>query len=418
MPSQSLKYMALHLAKKNIKDIEDLGEMPYELCAPILDAVTDPAHLLRLQEKSPHLSQHTAPKWTEFILRDIPSWSRQKVYPNKPELWCEIYRLCKQRAEEAALAALAEETAAINAKRTEQRIAFAPKLLVPVLYEKSFKKAVIKQPVAKKPQRSAAMTNIMKGIAKHRAELGPRFAPKPIAPVGPKKHTGLAAVKADEVARLTKAAFDEFDAECKNSKPSTTSTTSPQASSVRKVAQRKLPKLQTNLGPQATTAVSQKNQQHKLLKPRISPATSATSQTPSEQSDDPLNFWKSPVKTSPRRVYKEPEPFTFKSFYAARALEQQAARAQQASPVCRTSSPEKLSSSSVGSVASPRALEPKAAKAQQASPNCRSPSPEKLASSSVGSVASAVAPSAGSAVTSLKRPAATITRGAKRTKFF
>lgn len=367
----SLKGMATRIAQKNLKEIEDLGDMRWELCAPIINAISDADQLKRLQERSPHLAQHTAHKWMDFILRDLPSWSRNKVYPSRPERWAEVYCRCKQRAEEAALDTLREGNANISARRSEQRIQFAPKLLVPVLHEKIFDRPVINKPAARKTHRgSAAMKTIMKGIAKHRAEHGPRFASKPVAPV---KRTGLAAVKApEELARLTKVAFDQWEAEQKAAKLATSTTA--QAASPQKEAQRSLPSLQTSLGMPATNTSAQKARVGKVLRPASSASSVASRST--EQDDDPLNFWKSPVKkTEPSKAYAQHKAFTFKSYY-------ESLRAGKEPPS-----------------------------------DFRSLSPEKQSSSSRSSVASSVEPDASAPVRSLKRPAASITRGPKRTRF-
>ncbi|QIW98556.1 hypothetical protein AMS68_004074 [Peltaster fructicola] len=203
MPAPSLKDMALRAVKKNIKEVEDLGSLPYTLCAPIIDAIVDPAHLLKLQENSPHIAEYTVAKWKEFLLRDVPSWSRNKVYPAKPELWSKVYYDEKKRATEEAEGMLRDGYASIAAKRTQQRIHYVPELILPSTKNSKVNKRI--------PARSAITNAVMKDVAKARLlRPPPRIKP-------PLRHDGVAPAYSSKVKAVSDSIIGKKVKEAKQS---------------------------------------------------------------------------------------------------------------------------------------------------------------------------------------------------------
>ncbi|KAI5292874.1 long-chain fatty acid-CoA ligase [Ascosphaera acerosa] len=72
MPAPSLLKLAQAACVRYIKRIDDIGDAPYELFQPVLQRIENPEHLHQLEVKSPHLAEHTAELWHEFIKRDVP----------------------------------------------------------------------------------------------------------------------------------------------------------------------------------------------------------------------------------------------------------------------------------------------------------------------------------------------------------
>ncbi|PGH15135.1 hypothetical protein AJ80_05645 [Polytolypa hystricis UAMH7299] len=90
MPAPSLLQMARKMCIKIVKRIDDIGLARYELIRPILLKIENPEQLHTLELKSPHLLDHTAELWIEFIKRDIPQWNEIEL-PENPESWYNVY---------------------------------------------------------------------------------------------------------------------------------------------------------------------------------------------------------------------------------------------------------------------------------------------------------------------------------------
>ncbi|KLJ06058.1 hypothetical protein EMPG_10502 [Blastomyces silverae] len=84
----------VHLARKGcmkiIKRIDDIGLARYDLIRPILQKIENPEHLRELELKSPHLQEHDAELWMEFIKRDVPG-SAKLILPENPDSWYDVY---------------------------------------------------------------------------------------------------------------------------------------------------------------------------------------------------------------------------------------------------------------------------------------------------------------------------------------
>ncbi|PGH06681.1 hypothetical protein AJ79_06465 [Helicocarpus griseus UAMH5409] len=90
MPAPSLLYLAQKACLKITKRIDDIGLIRYDLIRPILQKIENPEKLHELELKSPHLLQHDAELWIEFIKRDVPGFD-QLVLPENPDSWYDVY---------------------------------------------------------------------------------------------------------------------------------------------------------------------------------------------------------------------------------------------------------------------------------------------------------------------------------------
>lgn len=69
--ASSLKEMATRAIKRNLSNLDDVGDMPFFLIEDILGAIKVPAQLARIEDKSPHIKESTEPFWRNFIHRYI-----------------------------------------------------------------------------------------------------------------------------------------------------------------------------------------------------------------------------------------------------------------------------------------------------------------------------------------------------------
>ncbi|KAI1082983.1 RNA polymerase II transcription factor SIII subunit A-domain-containing protein [Whalleya microplaca] len=77
---------------KNIRDITDVGGIPYPVLRPILMKVETAAQLRTIEVNSPHLESDTAECWKRLIKRDFPVLSeRFKFEPRNPTSWHKVY---------------------------------------------------------------------------------------------------------------------------------------------------------------------------------------------------------------------------------------------------------------------------------------------------------------------------------------
>ncbi|KAI0008816.1 RNA polymerase II transcription factor SIII subunit A-domain-containing protein [Xylariaceae sp. FL0662B] len=89
---KSLIELCTAVCIKNIKDITDVGGMPFAVLRPILLKVDSAAQLRTIEASSPHLEGDTAECWKRLIKRDYPVLSeRLKFEPRNPASWHKIY---------------------------------------------------------------------------------------------------------------------------------------------------------------------------------------------------------------------------------------------------------------------------------------------------------------------------------------
>ncbi|GAB7360866.1 hypothetical protein MBLNU230_g0852t1 [Neophaeotheca triangularis] len=73
----SLTYLALKATKRNISNLEDVGDMPWRLVKNIISWVTVPAQLAKIEDQCPQVKESTGNLWKRFIHRDIENASKK-----------------------------------------------------------------------------------------------------------------------------------------------------------------------------------------------------------------------------------------------------------------------------------------------------------------------------------------------------
>ncbi|KAJ5964715.1 RNA polymerase II transcription factor SIII subunit A [Penicillium vulpinum] len=90
MPAPSLLHLATATAIRFVKDLDDLGAMPYLLARPILLNIHNPEKLHAMELASPHLAEEDEELWLELIKRDIPDWEKYQL-PESTNNWYGVY---------------------------------------------------------------------------------------------------------------------------------------------------------------------------------------------------------------------------------------------------------------------------------------------------------------------------------------
>ncbi|EKV13476.1 RNA polymerase II transcription factor SIII (Elongin) subunit A, putative [Penicillium digitatum PHI26] len=90
MPAPSLLHLATATAIRFVKDLDDLGAMPYSLARPILLNIHNPEKLHAMELASPHLAEEDEEMWLELIKRDIPEWEKYQL-PENTNDWYGVY---------------------------------------------------------------------------------------------------------------------------------------------------------------------------------------------------------------------------------------------------------------------------------------------------------------------------------------
>ncbi|KAJ5170731.1 RNA polymerase II transcription factor SIII subunit A [Penicillium coprophilum] len=90
MPAPSLLHLATATAIRFVKDLDDLGAMPYSLARPILLNIHNPEKLHAMELASPHLAEEDEELWLELIKRDIPDWEKYQL-PESTNNWYGVY---------------------------------------------------------------------------------------------------------------------------------------------------------------------------------------------------------------------------------------------------------------------------------------------------------------------------------------
>lgn len=84
---------------RNIANLQDLGDITYDLARPILKQITNPEQLRSLELSSPQIAANDAELWKGFIVRDIPDWRSKNIQSLGFNNWCyELY--CKLKEDE------------------------------------------------------------------------------------------------------------------------------------------------------------------------------------------------------------------------------------------------------------------------------------------------------------------------------
>ncbi|EHA25139.1 hypothetical protein ASPNIDRAFT_135894, partial [Aspergillus niger ATCC 1015] len=126
MPPPSLLQLCTATAIRNVKQLNDIGNIPYVLARPFLLKVESPEKLRTLELQSPHLMRDDEELWLEFIKRDIPRWDEYDL-PEKPDCWYDVYcdlREQVQRAVEEDAEKLKMALDGISSERQEKSAKF------------------------------------------------------------------------------------------------------------------------------------------------------------------------------------------------------------------------------------------------------------------------------------------------------
>ncbi|KAL2808810.1 RNA polymerase II transcription factor SIII subunit A-domain-containing protein [Aspergillus granulosus] len=90
MPAPTLRHLCTTTAIRNVKYLNDIGNIPYDLARPFLLKIESPEKLRCLELQSPHLMRDDVELWLEFIKRDIPR-SDEIALPEQPDCWYDVY---------------------------------------------------------------------------------------------------------------------------------------------------------------------------------------------------------------------------------------------------------------------------------------------------------------------------------------
>ncbi|KAL4918144.1 RNA polymerase II transcription factor SIII subunit A-domain-containing protein [Aspergillus aurantiobrunneus] len=96
MSPPTLRQLCTATAIRNVKYLNDIGNIPYVLARPFLLKIESPEKLRSLELQSPHLMKDDVELWLEFIKRDIPKWEEYQL-PEQPDCWYDVY--CELREE-------------------------------------------------------------------------------------------------------------------------------------------------------------------------------------------------------------------------------------------------------------------------------------------------------------------------------
>ncbi|KAL4783092.1 putative RNA polymerase II transcription factor SIII subunit A, partial [Aspergillus varians] len=96
MAPPTLRQLCTAAAIRNVKFLNDIGNIPYSLARPFLLKIESPEKLRSLELLSPHIMSGDVELWLEFIKRDIPKWDQYQL-PEEPECWYDVY--CELREE-------------------------------------------------------------------------------------------------------------------------------------------------------------------------------------------------------------------------------------------------------------------------------------------------------------------------------
>ncbi|KAI0503045.1 RNA polymerase II transcription factor SIII subunit A-domain-containing protein [Xylaria bambusicola] len=108
MAVKSLVELCTAVCVRNIKNIRDIGTMPFHIARPILLKIDSPAQLREIEKNSPQLEEDTAELWKRLIARDFPVLSAREAFvPKNPRSWHKIY--AKYQHEDAKAKEAAKE---------------------------------------------------------------------------------------------------------------------------------------------------------------------------------------------------------------------------------------------------------------------------------------------------------------------
>lgn len=102
MPAPSLSRMVQNTIARNIANLQDVGDLRYDLVRPLLKQITNPEQLRALELASPQVAENDEELWKSFIVRDIPDCKNKIIQPGLPNTFCyELYRTLKKQEDDA-----------------------------------------------------------------------------------------------------------------------------------------------------------------------------------------------------------------------------------------------------------------------------------------------------------------------------
>ncbi|KAE8138314.1 putative RNA polymerase II transcription factor SIII subunit A [Aspergillus pseudotamarii] len=128
MPPPSLLQLCTATAVKNVKYLNDIGNVPYILARPFLLKIESPEKLRTLELQSPHIIDEDKELWLEFIKRDIPRWDEYDIQ-EQSDCWYDVYcdlreRVQREVDEDAEKLKLALD--GISSERAKNSVNFVP----------------------------------------------------------------------------------------------------------------------------------------------------------------------------------------------------------------------------------------------------------------------------------------------------
>ncbi|KAL4807387.1 putative RNA polymerase II transcription factor SIII subunit A,putative [Aspergillus unguis] len=135
MSPPTLRQLCTTTAIRNVKYLNDIGNIPYALARPFLLKIESPEKLRSLELQSPHLMNDDSELWLDFIKRDIPRWDEYEL-PEQPDCWYDIYCELREEIQRAvdedaeklkmALEGISSERAKHSTKFVDRRTARLP----------------------------------------------------------------------------------------------------------------------------------------------------------------------------------------------------------------------------------------------------------------------------------------------------
>ncbi|KAH6611008.1 rna polymerase ii transcription factor siii [Trichoderma cornu-damae] len=102
MSLKSLKELAIMACLKNLRDIDNIGFLSYEIAREILVKIDNPVQLRQIELNSPHIEGQTGEIWLKLIERDFPLESKTKAYqPRDPKKWYKVWEKYKAEHDKA-----------------------------------------------------------------------------------------------------------------------------------------------------------------------------------------------------------------------------------------------------------------------------------------------------------------------------
>ncbi|KAI8957790.1 RNA polymerase II transcription factor SIII subunit A-domain-containing protein [Daldinia sp. FL1419] len=119
---KSLVELCTNVCIKNIRDISNVGDLPYSRLEKILLKIDNAAQLREVEVNSPHLQGDTTECWRRLINRHFPNQVKKHHFePRNPTLWYKIYDKYKKIETEEKRIALEKLTSSLKSIKQEKQ---------------------------------------------------------------------------------------------------------------------------------------------------------------------------------------------------------------------------------------------------------------------------------------------------------